>query len=375
MLHVQSYLKEFPHRGPETLKEELGIEYRRKDGKVIFNYSQFDSPKSHPIVKECRGLILYDNSWDICCHPFERFFNYGESGADVITDLSKALVLPKLDGTMCNLYWDRNDTRWHVSTRSMIDAEGPVGDENLNLGPFVDLFWEGANYTCLSSAINRNGLATDVTFTFELTSPLNRIVTRYDRTKVTLLTGRNIGTGREYSLAELNMIGKNLGVEVIKPVKFTDWEDLLKMQGLDDTDEGYVVLKESHEGSHKRVKVKNPAYLSIARLCEHPSEKHFMELIQRGSADEFLAYYPEYKDHIEKLQVGLKALSNRLKEDYLSIQHLKDRKAFAQQAVTKMFPGWMFQMYDGRVTTLSTDLLLLKANELLEMIHRVLNNG
>ena len=373
MLHVQTYLRAFAHRGPEQLKEELGIEYRRKDGKVIFNYSQFDSPKSHPIVRECRGLILYDDgTWDVACYPFERFFNHGEAGADVITDLSKALVFPKLDGTMCNLYWDRGNSAWHISTRSMIDAEGPVGD--LTNKTFADLFWEAAGVDLVDRLQDIFNTRKQFTFVFELTSPLNRIVTPYRDTKVTLLAMRNNVDLYEIKNDFVISNAKKMGLAAIEPIVMSNWEELLKMQGLSNTDEGFVVCKESNEGSHKRVKVKNPAYLSIARLCEHPSEKHFLQLIQRGSADEFLSYYPEYKEHLDKLQVGLKLLVEQLKEDYLSIQHLRERKQFAQQATTKMFPGWMFQMYDGKVTTLSTDLLLMDANKLLEMIHRVLNN-
>lgn len=374
MLHTQNYLRAFSQCiGPEQLKEELGINYRYKDGKYIFAYNQFDSPKLNDIVKECRGLILYEGSWDIASHSFDRFFNYGESGADIIPDLSKCRVLPKLDGTMCNLYWDRNTKHWHMATRSMIDGDGPVGE--VSTKTFGELFWETFLYTPDNFPGDKS-----CTYTFELTSPLNRVVTLYKENELTLLTIRDNITNREHSYIEcFNFAGNHLDSKqsmggIVRPVPMDDWQELLKMQGLIDTDEGFVVLKEGKEGSHKRIKVKNPAYLTIAHLIEGPSEKHFLELIQRGSADEFLSYYPEYKEHLDKLQVGLKLLVEKLKEDYISIHSIENRKDFALQATQKMFPGVMFAMRDGKITNLAIDLLLMPVNNLLDMIHRV-NTG
>lgn len=374
MLHIQSYLRAFEHRGPEQLKEELGIEYRRKGGKVLFNYNQYDSPKTHPIVKESRGLILYDGSWDVACFPFERFFNYGEAGAEVIQDLANAMVFPKLDGTMCNVYFDKNDGLFHISTRSMIDGEGSVGDLNLNQGTFAELFREGFLKTKLQDMQKLPSVCRYLTLTFELTSPLNRIVTPYKETSVTLLNMRDIRDNRELSNQEIHRHADDIGCGVISPVNMRDWKQLLAMfPTLPDTDEGYVVCKESREGSHKRLKVKNPAYLTIAHLVEHPSEKHFMQILQRGSADEVLVHYPEYKGHFDKLQMGLDLLSNKLRDEYLSIHEIKDRKDFAIEATKKMFPGQMFAMRDKRTTCLASDLLLMDTKDLIQMIHRVLS--
>jgi hypothetical protein len=383
MLHVQIYLTRFEHRGPEQLKEELGIEYRRKDGKVIFSYSQYDSPKLDPIVKECRGLILYEKQWDVCSYAFERFFNLGESGAEDLRDLKDCHVLPKLDGTMCNLYWDRQDESYHVSTRSMVDADGPVND--LESKSFSQLFWEAApegfrdriNEWHTNRSKARLG---ELTLTFELTSPLNRIVTPYPTSSITLLLIRQLAdTYDEVSLEGIKRIGTELGVKYIEPVKFTDWEELLKMQGLASTDEGFVVLRESKQGSHKRVKVKNPAYLSIARTLTGVSEKHFVELIKSGKADDFIGLYPEYRDKIEKLVEGVGKLSRRITQDYLKIQGIPERKDFAIQATTTRFPGMMFGLRDKKITKLGDDLLLLPTDKLLDMIHSVLkeegNNG
>ena len=53
---VQEQLRQY---GPEHLSNTLGIKFTYgDDNRVILNYNQIDSPKNHPVVKECRGLVL-----------------------------------------------------------------------------------------------------------------------------------------------------------------------------------------------------------------------------------------------------------------------------------------------------------------------------
>jgi hypothetical protein len=373
MLHIQSELK-----SGKTIPEvcdPLGIKYTIKDGKAIFTYDQIESPKTHPVVRECRGLVLYTNNFDVAAFPFERFFNYGESGADVFPgDLSRCLVLPKLDGSMCNLWWDRKTDEWHVSTRSMLYAEGSVN--NLTDKTFADLFREAFSKTRLKDPTNlfisTLSEAAITTFTFELTSPLNRIVTPYKELNITLLTTRrNDEDLSENSLEKTRRWAEQIGCDVLKPVPITDWQELLKMQGLAATDEGFVVVRESKQGSHKRVKVKNPAYLAISRLVSSISERAFMELIQQNGQDEYLVYYPEHREYVDKLLRGLSKMQSIIKNDWLELYNIEDRKTFALEAQKRMFPSILFSMRDKRITNLSIDLLLLRTDNLLDMVRRV----
>lgn len=374
MLHIQSELL-----AGKTIPEiclPLGIKYTQKDGKVILTYDQIESPKTHSIVRECRGLILYTDNWDVACCSFERFFNYGETGADMLPDsLGDCLVLPKLDGTMVNLWFDRTDKTWKVATRSMMYAEGNVG--TLTDHTFAQLFWEAAEKTKFASHVHLEAISesgTPVTFTFELTSPLNRIVTPYTETSITLLNSRNNRTLQEASNYSLIRVARLMHCNVIQPVHMTDWKELVKMERLAKTDEGFVVVRESREGSHKRVKVKNPAYLAISRLVSAPTERNFLSIIQRGEVDEVLTYYPEYKTYVDTLVTGMKKLAEIVKNDYIDLCKIESRKEFALEAVKRRFPSLLFQMRDGKITNLSIDLLLLRTDALLEMIHHATTN-
>lgn len=96
-LEVQKYLRS--GKTLENLKAELEIKSNVSGDLVILNYSQTDSPKAHPIVMECRGLVLEMGTWNLVMQSFSRFFNYGEN-LEITKefDFSKAIALSKIDG-------------------------------------------------------------------------------------------------------------------------------------------------------------------------------------------------------------------------------------------------------------------------------------
>ena len=90
-MHVQTYLRT---HGLSKLTEELGIKVKSypEEGLLVLNYSQIDSPKSHPVVMECRGLIL-DMEFNVVSRSMCRFFNLGEvPESQAHIDLSKAVL-------------------------------------------------------------------------------------------------------------------------------------------------------------------------------------------------------------------------------------------------------------------------------------------
>ena len=64
--------------GIESLKSEFGINVKEYDDLFVLNYDQIESPKTHPIVQECRSLIL-DKQFNVVSRSFDRFFNFGEN--------------------------------------------------------------------------------------------------------------------------------------------------------------------------------------------------------------------------------------------------------------------------------------------------------
>lgn len=86
MLNVQKFLIDQKDKGLTTaqsfeqLTEQFAIKVKHyeEDGIVLLDYHMLDSPKMHPIVIECRSLILDYCTFEVVSRKFDRFFNYLE---------------------------------------------------------------------------------------------------------------------------------------------------------------------------------------------------------------------------------------------------------------------------------------------------------
>ena len=168
----------------DSLLEEHQLKTDMKDGLVLLNYD-FKAMKSHPLVQECRSLILEEGTWDVVSMAFPRFFNSGEGTAAEI-DWATAYAEDKIDGSLLQLFYYKG--KWRCSTRGKLDAAGGLGDSSV-YETFADLFWTVlATYT---TDFDKD-LSTLHNYVFELVSPWNRIVTVYEEPALYLLTARSI---------------------------------------------------------------------------------------------------------------------------------------------------------------------------------------
>ena len=98
MLEIQKFLQ---NTTPAELTTQLGIKVKHHPvypNLMHFSYDQIESPKAHPIVQECRGIILDSaNNWKVIAYPFNRFPNYGEQWGGAI-DWTNVRVQEKVDG-------------------------------------------------------------------------------------------------------------------------------------------------------------------------------------------------------------------------------------------------------------------------------------
>lgn len=355
-LKIQEYLRS--GKTLDTLKDELGIEYNEYGSLIILNYSQIDSPKNHPIVLECRGLILEKESFNVICYPLKRFFNYLEvTEVTENFDFNKAVGLQKLDGTLISLFNYKD--KWLMSTRGVIENTSNVGMADIT---FKELFQRAANqYPAFWANLDKK-----LTYCFELTALENRVVTIYHERKLHLILARELETLKELSLKDLESLAKKLGVEFPNKVTFNNGDELLDLaRKLATLEEGFVaVIFESYDEdgiSFKRVKIKNPAYVAIHHLKDRSgrSMRSFISLIRSNNMDEFLGYFPEFTPLVETV----KKAYNRYVEDividverlkgYLNISDEAERKTkkkeFAALALKCVNSDFMFNMYNGRV--------------------------
>ena len=335
------------------LEAEFGVCARpnaRLD-KFGLNYDQCMSKKGVELSDQCRGMVVRPLAWDtldrlgdgasddvfsktarwrhtvftsgfeLLAWPMCRFYNEGDVAAAHV-DWDSAVVLEKLDGTMIELYWDPVHIRWHVGTRSVPEADLPIKAGHLEIGDttFAGLFWRAldetirANDNVMSSTLNQRrvanflqGLNKHVTYVFELTSPFNRVVVKYEVPRVTLIAARNIRTGLEVPIYG-GLFHGTVPAATTWPVRDlgTLKEHVASMNGIDC--EGAVVLDASGH-PFKRLKVKNRAWLlaSMFKDTIDTSRRGAMRFIIDGTWDDAVTEVPpDVRREFERLANGLR---------------------------------------------------------------------
>jgi len=251
----------------------------------ILNYSQIDSPKTHSVVRECRGLILDKEDYSPLAQGFERFFNHGECG-DYPTPnhFTGAVAWEKIDGTCVTVWHNPYTDEWQASTRKMGYAEGCVGDTDLT---FLDLF-ERALGDTVQNTFQR--YPTDHTFVFELVSPESRVTKQYPEAKVYLINLRK--GGQELTPEYLQLWATTAPFTLPKVYPLYNVQQCLEaVKHMPEQDEGVV----AHWPSGYRVKIKNPAHVALAHLRNNGAltDKRILDIIDTGETPEYLAHFPE----------------------------------------------------------------------------------
>lgn len=358
-LLVQAFLRS--GKTLSDLESELGIKASEWGSLVNLNYNQIDSPKTHPIVMECRQLILEKGSWDVVFRSFPRFFNYVEA-LDLPHDFdySSAVALDKIDGSIIGLFYYNG--QWLMTTRGVIEGGCQVGTFPLT---FKELFEQTVSqYPDFWRIVEtyRNNGPFDYCYTFELTSPENRVVTPYTYRQLHLLTMRD----RQNDFNELSRVivqttAAYMGVSCPQAHSFTEISELVRMaSNVGQLEEGFVCIDYSQlvNGSYRRMKVKNPAYLAIAHLKESAacSLRALLQLVIMGEASEFLTYFPEYKTYVEGLQSKWDEYRDKMAQDLLNAAEKKtlSRKDYALWVEKNCLnTSAMYQFLDGKIVTVN----------------------
>lgn len=352
---VQDFLRRYNGlSGLDSLKEKYGISVSDKyDDIVVLNYSQIDSPKFDPLVRECRGLILEKCSWNVVARSFDRFFNFGECPDANKHDITKAIVQEKLDGSLVTAYWRYG--KWHFSTRKMAYAEG----ENSFGVSFRQVIDKAFDVKKL------NEYDHDLCFIFELTSPETRVVKRYTDYTLTLIGARDKENCREWNSAALEFLSEDLKVPRPKMYKMSSFEEVVKnSKELPELDEGYVCVWDNDElpiGSFYRLKIKNPAYLAVAHMRDNGehSEKRIICLVMLNEQEEYLSYFPEDRQLFQKYVDVWKKIRDDVDNTWNRVKHIEDQKSFALEVKELPSSGILFKMKKG----FSFDGIIEKMND------------
>jgi hypothetical protein len=378
MLLVQKYLE--GHSFGDLAKEHgVYASFSQSGHKFSLNYDQIEARESDPLSQECRGLILAladgrpvfgeklvdgklnrDNiipgPTQILAYPMKRFFNHGQGAAANINWQDSGLsILEKLDGTLTILYFDKVVSAWHVATRSVPEANLVIDNGYYT---FRTLFEKALKDTVnLSFDEFTSQLDKNITYCFELTTPLNRIVVKYDNYRITLLAARSLHSLHELDISELDVCG----VPCVHAHTLADIDQILDwVSSQNPLEHEGVVIRDSN---FNRIKVKNASYVAFnkARDLLGASDRNCLELVLAEKDDDVIPALPqEIVDNLLKIKLGVQKLLIEYDAAYQQILTEAnsilpgDKKTFAI-TVNKHKLLWsapMFQMFDGKVSSM-----------------------
>lgn len=351
----------------EHLEKQHGIKSYVANGKIGLNYDQLNATNSDPVSQQCRGLVLREGSYDIIAYPMNRFFNLEQKDVAANIDWSSALYWEKLDGTCIIVAFDDQLNKWCCGTRGRPDADANAHDCGMTFSQLVDatvnemrsrahpmmLFDRAANLQDFCRKANKN-----YTYVFELTSPFNRIVCKYEESTLTLLAVRNNVTLDEVDPRDAVFAFADFLVLLPLKYSFNSIEDMVKVirEWNPEHHEGVVVC----DKNFNRVKVKNPSYVAFNHIRNSLSTswRGCAEVIMLGKDDDVVAMMPQViVNRISLLKPAIKKVIEQTQADYDEIKDEDDMKSFAFQANIKLWPAALFALKRGKATDLKTYML------------------
>jgi len=323
--------------GIESLAS-LGIKVYRHPSLPLcgFKYSQINSPRNHPVVMECRGIVLEDVTWKVVAKPFRRFFNVGEYVEEFKSfDWTNSTCITKEDGSLAILYYYAN--QWHVNTSGSFG----LGKAFEYDGCWRDLFWNYAGFTA-------NGLSgfEATTLIFELCTPYNKVVKRYENPGVFLIGIVDTHTMYEYSERGLNTIAHlnswrrptNFEAHLIEAVGGI----IASFEASKEMTEGVVI----RDGT-TRWKWKAKDYLALHRLKDNGNiirPKRLCEVVLTNETSEVLAVMPEVTTALCKVEKAIDALVEDLDRQYWAYGTYRSQKTYALAIKDHKFSWVLFKL-------------------------------
>jgi hypothetical protein len=273
-------------------------------------------------------------------------------------DWGTVRVQEKVDGSIIKLWHCRGT--WHVSSNSEIDARNAhINSALLSGAPrtsLYTLFMEAWHKT----GVNMESLDKNYTYMFELTSPHNRVVVKYEDVAI-----RHIGTRHNGTLQECEL---DIGVAKPKTFPFNGLDECIESaKQMGDNDEGYVVMDQHYN----RIKIKSPRYVALNHLVQGVTTLvNVVEIIQKNEQEEFLTYFPEYRCVFSKVLNGIECFSKRQKDalERILSKSYASRKELAEVVTKEEYPACLFVLIDGKVANAKDWLLSRTPVKILALI-------
>lgn len=328
------------------LENELGLKIQQCDHYIGLNYDQIESPKSHPVVMECRALTLCRHTFSPVSRAFDRFFNWGEM-PDYYNDfdISTAVVMEKCDGSLLRVWWNCWKNQWEIGTRSMYYGDGDhiIGVRFRDLAlEFLGVTEEQFQEIFLENAQKNK------TYIFEMIGPRNRVVTRYKKEEWVITGIRNNESGEYDNMNEMKNFVQKLKaytdkIRLVEVVPLNSFDKIVEVtKSLSDLQEGFVAWCQK---THKRIKIKSPVYVAVHGIRENGviSRKRALTLVLMNEHEEYLSYFEEDRAFFEPLVQEVQDFIADVQQIWEGARNIRDQKEFALRVKDHRASGLIFE--------------------------------
>ena len=269
MLEVQKYLRSGHTLQQLSQRYNIQCNICEELNLAALNYTNL-SPMEELLVKECRGLFLDLNTWNIACKSLGAFFDIDVNIADTI-DWKTAKLMEKLDGALITIYYYKD--KWNIGMR--MSADGSMKATAIN-GILTDLTFaeltkktiEEMGYTWEDYT---SKLDTNIFYSYELCCPETRCGVIYPDRKLTLIAAVNKKTLKNIDIYNLQWPIEKVTYYNVE--NRDEVENYLQKYSDPLISEGFVLIDENFN----RVKYKNPEYVTMMSDPDSDNELESLE--------------------------------------------------------------------------------------------------
>ena len=358
MLKIQEFILAHDNWRELLADAPYNLKISEDDGYVLFKYNQIASDFNEPICLEARGLILDStDNFKVVRFAFEKFFNLGEGHAARL-DWNTTVATEKIDGSIMSVWFARG--KWHLSTNSTIDA---FKAELNGVGPYKTFGELFESVLPLSRFSEFSNILAHQCYTFELVSPYNKVVIDYPKTKVYLLSIRDMNTLVEHPLDEVEEFAARFGFTVPERYDLNNEADYRKLvEDMPEGHEGIVV----RDANGERVKIKTLLYFQMHKAKNNGvlTLERIVDLILKNDDEEFLSYFVEYRPKFSYIRNVREKILLKIEKIKVLAKNYSSKKEIA---LDDSIPNWEKRFYFNAFDKRENNLELKDWCKLIEM--------
>lgn len=271
----------------------------------ILVYNLVESDMKNPIVRACRGPVIEVDGDNVkcICQAYDKFFNWNDPNSAMANiDWASARLYDKVDGSILKMfkykgvdYWISNGAPGIFTPLTYKTDEIKTYQQLLAKALGCSYDGDKPEFHCDCEWVKH--VPDGWTLMFELTSPQNRIIVKYNEDKIWFHGARDENGNEMFPEVAVAAIGLPYEIpKMYNGVKSIDeaFNNILKdMNGLEK--EGLVVC----DKNFNRIKVKCESYLQMKFIRDTAeSPEAIWRIVANEEFDDLLEKAPELKDKI-----------------------------------------------------------------------------